>query len=66
MKININRRTFYIISFLIIFVNLINSANSFNFVLNISAIIWEIFTANILYIILKIIIKLFVSNKNDN
>ena len=65
MKININRRTFYIISFLIIFINLINSITSYNFTLNISAIIWEIFTANILYIILKIIIKLFVSNKND-
>lgn len=65
MKININKRTFYIISFLIIFVNLINSANSYNFTLNVSAIIWEIFTANLLYIILKIIIKIFVSNKND-
>ena len=63
MKININKRTFYIISFLIIFVNLMNSANSYNFTLNISAIIWEIFTANILYIILKIIIKLFVRSE---
>lgn len=65
MKINIKNRTFYLISILILFDNLMNSANSFNFTLNVSAIIWEIFTANILYIILKIIIKLFVSNKND-